>query len=67
MEKVTDSFADTGQVIERDPTSKELQQAKLDIESYNQAKADEAATLVAKEAILAKIGLTADELALLFQ
>jgi hypothetical protein len=65
MEKVTEAFADTGEVIEREPTEQELIQSELDSKSYAEAKAAEATALAAKEAILAKIGLTTDELALL--
>lgn len=65
MEKITEAFANTGEVIEREPTEQELIQRELDLKSYAEAKAAEAAALAAKEAILTKLGLTTDELALL--
>lgn len=65
MEKITEAFANTGEVIEREPTKQELDQNELDLKSYAEAKAAEAAALAAKEAILAKLDLTTDELALL--
>jgi len=64
--KITEIFALTGEVVERDATKAELEQRKKDekqfalTEATLQAEAEAKAT--AKAAILDRIGLTADEL-----
>jgi hypothetical protein len=51
----------TGEIVEREQTEEEIAQAKADLaEAKAQAKA-EAAKASAKEAVLTKLGLTADE------
>jgi hypothetical protein len=51
----------TGKTVEREQTEEEIAQAKADLaETKAQAKA-EAAKASAKEAVLTKLGLTADE------
>ena len=55
----------TGKTVERDQTETELAQVKADqAESKARAKA-EADKVTAKEAVLSKLGLTADEVAAL--
>jgi hypothetical protein len=55
----------TGETVEREQTEAEIAQAKADLaEAKAQAKA-EAAKALAKEAVLIKLGLTADEVAAL--
>jgi hypothetical protein len=69
MEKVTETFADTGETVERKPTVEELAQRKADQEAYKIAKDQELADLhaktTAKAALLKRLGITADEAALL--
>jgi hypothetical protein len=59
----------TGEVLERELTADELAQREADAKAYTdeQAKeaADKAAKAVEKAALLAKLGITADEAALL--
>jgi hypothetical protein len=55
----------TGETVERDQTEAELAQVKADqAEAKARAKA-EADKVTAKEAVLSKLGLTADEVAAL--
>ena len=55
----------TGETVERDQTEAELAQAKADqAEAKARAKA-ETDKVTAKEAVLSKLGLTADEVAAL--
>ena len=55
----------TGQRILRDMTEEELQQMELDKASKESRMADDEAKAVAKAAVLDRLGLTADEAALL--
>ena len=55
--------AETGEVIERDATSDELAQLKADQLMVAELAAEAAAKIAAKEAVLAKLGLTAEEAA----
>jgi len=59
----------TGEVSERDLTAAELAQREADAKAYADEKAkedaDKAANAVKKNALLAKLGITADEAALL--
>ena len=65
MGKVVIIDALTGETVERDQTEAELAQLKADqAESKARAKA-EADKATAKEAVLTKLGLTADEVAAL--
>ena len=52
----------TGEEIIRDANAKEIAQAKIDIDNFNAEKAEFEAKEAAKAEILARIGLTADEL-----
>ncbi len=59
----------TGEVTERELTADELAQREADAQAYADQKAadeaDKAAKSVEKAALLAKLGITADEAALL--
>ena len=59
----------TGEVVERELTADELAQREADAKAYADEKAkeeaDKAANAVKKDALLAKLGITADEAALL--
>lgn len=61
--KITDINAVTGEIIERDATSDELAQLKADEQMVKDMAAEAAAKIAAKEAVLAKLGLTAEEAA----
>jgi len=61
--KITDINAETGEVIERNATSDELVQFKADEEMAKEMAAETAIKIAAKEAVLAKLGLTAEEAA----
>ncbi len=64
--KITETNAETGITIERDATSDELAQFEADAQ-IEAAKVLEAKTkLDAKAALLERLGITADEAALLF-
>lgn len=52
----------SGEVIERDLNKAELAQAAIDAEMVAAAQAESAARATAKQAVLAKLGLTAEEL-----
>ena len=66
MTKVLEHDAITGLTVERKPTTKELEQIATDqISNEIEAKA-QAAKAVARQAVLDKLGLTADEAAALF-
>ena len=53
---------ETGEEIVRDATSEEIAQMKIDADNAVAAKAEAEARLATKQAILDRIGLTADEL-----
>jgi hypothetical protein len=59
--KITEFFAETGETIERDATAQEM----ASIEVTPTLEEIEAQKLAAKQAILDKLGLTADEAAAL--
>lgn len=65
MPKVTDIFADTNEVIEREATAEEIAaQEQIHIESQQAKAAEEtaAAELAAKkQAVLERLGITEDE------
>jgi len=69
MADVVEIDASTGEVTERDFTTDELEQRALDLAASvaAQAAVDEAAAVkvVAREALLARLGITADEARLL--
>jgi hypothetical protein len=52
----------TGEEIVRDATADEIKQIKKDVDESAKIKADKEAREVEREAILARLGLTADEL-----
>lgn len=56
---------ETGEVIERDMNATELAQLSADKASGDASKAAEAKAATDKEALLAKLGITADEAKLL--
>jgi ParB-like chromosome segregation protein Spo0J len=65
MDKITEVNCETGEVIERELSADEIKQRKIDAdnEKARQLAVSEAAD--AKAALLAKLGITADEAALL--
>jgi hypothetical protein len=65
MEKITEAFADTGKVIEREPTDQELTQNELDNKSYAEATAEKESKATARAALLERLGITSDEAVLL--
>ena len=66
MTKVLEHDAITGVTVERKPTTKELEQIATD-QISNEIEAEaQAAKAVARQAVLNKLGLTADEAAALF-
>jgi len=56
---------ETDEVIDREMTADELAQHKKDLAESAKAKKDFAEATAAKEALLTKLGITADEAALL--
>lgn len=56
---------ETGEIIEREMNAEELAQWELDQSTAAAAAAEEAAKIAAREAVLAKLGLTAEEAAAL--
>ena len=52
----------TGEEIVRDATADEIKQIKKDVDESVKIKADKEAKEVERQAILARLGLTADEL-----
>lgn len=65
MTKVIEIDAITNEVIERTPTAAELEQAKLDAVEKENIDAAKFAKATAKAALLAKLGITEEEAALL--
>jgi hypothetical protein len=63
--KITEIDALTQIVIERDATEDELEQHKIDAEAKALLDAQEAERVEAKSALLERLGITADEAALL--
>ena len=63
--KVTDIDGKTNTASEREATQEELDQMKLDLAEYEIAKKKEESLKLAKVALLTKLGITADEAALL--
>lgn len=57
----------TGEVFERDATKEELAQAKVDVANEAAWKAEVKAKATAKAALLDRLGITAEEAALLLQ
>jgi phosphopantetheinyl transferase (holo-ACP synthase) len=66
MDKILIHNVETGEIIEREMTADEIAQSKID-KANAKAWADElAAREASRQAVLAKLGLTADEVAALF-
>lgn len=65
MSKVTEINAETNEVIERELTDAELEQAAKDAIEREAIEAKKAAAEAAKSDLLAKLGITADEAKLL--
>lgn len=65
MHKIIEHDAITNTTIERDATAAELAQIKLDAEDEKARKAEAEAKAQAKAALLSKLGITAEEAALL--
>ena len=63
--KTTEFFAETGESIERDSTPEEIAVIEAMREKRLQIETDEAAKVVAKEALLERLGITAEEAKLL--
>jgi hypothetical protein len=63
--RILEHNLETGEVVERDATKDELAQAKLDVANEEAAKVDREAKTAAKAALLDRLGITADEAALL--
>jgi hypothetical protein len=62
---ITEVNCETGKVTEREMTADETKQRAADDAVYAQTKANELAQAQAKTALLAKLGITADEAKLL--
>ena len=56
---------ETDEIIDREMNADELEQHKKDLAESAKAKKDVATAAAAKEALLTKLGITADEAALL--
>jgi hypothetical protein len=69
MTKITEIFADTNTVVEREATAEEIAQMEADAIAYEEAKTNqeqaEADKIAARAAVLTKLGLTAEEVAAL--
>ena len=63
--KITEIFANTGEVIQRDPTEDELAQMKINQSEAKTAEAKAKADADSKTAILERLGITVEEAALL--
>ena len=64
MTKVIETFPD-GTINEREATTAELKQLKIDQDYVAKIEADKAKTIEAKTALLKKLGITAEEADLL--
>ena len=65
MTKITIHNVETGEITEREMTADEIAQSKIDDAAAIDRAAQLAAKEAAKQAVLAKLGLTADEVAAL--
>jgi len=66
MTKITETFADSGETIEREASAEELSAIEIENKSYVKSKkleADKAAAKASAQAKLAALGLTDDEVA----
>jgi len=62
---ITEVFADENRVVEREATAEELQQMKATEAHFKKLENDKLAKAEAKAALLERLGMTADEAALL--
>jgi hypothetical protein len=65
--KILEHNIETGETIERDATAEEIQQMQIDAEKQAIAEQAEAEKESAKAALLERLGITAEEAALLLQ
>ena len=65
--KIREHNAETGEIIERDATTEELAQAKADAKAETDRIKAFDAEATAKQAILDRLGITAEEAALLLK
>ena len=65
MDKITEINCETGEVIERELNADEIKQRKIDADNEKAKESAIAQAAEAKAALLAKLGITADEAALL--
>lgn len=63
--KITETNGETGVTIEREATAEEIAQFEADAALQSQLEAEKEAAETAKAALLAKLGITADEAKLL--
>ena len=63
--KITEIFANTGEVIERDATADELAQMKINKLEADETLAKAKSEATAKAALLDRLGITAEEAVLL--
>ena len=63
--KIKEHNAATGEIVEREMNAAELAQWKLDVETAKNEAELKATKAAEKSAVLAKLGLTADEVAAL--
>jgi hypothetical protein len=63
--KIKEHNVTTGEIIEREMTAEEIAQREMDEMQSQQNAADQAAKKAAREAVLTKLGLTAEEVAAL--
>ena len=67
MSKILEHNVETGESIERDATPAEIAQYKKDEADAKARLADKESKEIAKAALLERLGITADEAALLLQ
>jgi len=65
MTTITELNCTTGKVITRPMTTAEMEQVEIDAKDYSAKKAAADAIATAKAALLARLGITADEAKLL--
>ena len=65
MMKFTETDAITQETIERDPTAEELQQMEIDAAEKAKSESEAVLKAEARAALLERLGITADEAALL--
>jgi hypothetical protein len=65
MNKITEVNCETGEVIERELNADEMAQREKDLVNFKKAEEAQKAAADSKAALLAKLGITAEEAALL--